>query len=283
MQAPRWWRRRSSVVVVGALALALAGSVVVRLAGDTGDDASDPVVSPTPTQALGSTGTARQSATPDARDSGLLAVRYRFDGGVSGSVTDEAGLLPLRAASASGGELSTQAHNGGLAVRFPRPCATYGDKDCARAILESGPADLLNPGTRPLRYGAAVRLAREEATKGANVLQKGYSQGDSQYKLQIDGAEGRPSCVLVGIGSTRINIVTSSLSVADGQWHAVECVRNGTSLTIVVDGGTRGQINISAELSIVNKEPFRVGGKGTSPNNDQFAGAIDDAFVIIGA
>jgi len=185
--------------------------------------------------------------------------------------------------TASGGALSSVARGGGLAVRFPGPCATYGGKECARAILESGPADVLNPGTAPLRYGATVRLAPDETTKGANVIQKGFSQGDSQYKLQIDGAEGRPSCVLVGAGSTQINVAQSSVSVADGQWHVIECSRSGATLTIVVDGVTRGQINVPIDLSIVNKEPLRIGGKGISPNNDQFTGSIDDAFVIIRA
>ena len=89
---------------------------------------------------------------------------------------------------------------GGQAVRFPPPCAVYGDRSCARAVLESGPADLLNPEARPLRFGASIRLAPTETAKGENVLQKGYSAKGSQYKLQIDGSLGRPSCVLVGAG-----------------------------------------------------------------------------------
>jgi hypothetical protein len=32
----------------------------------------------------------------------------------------------------------------------------------------------------------------------------------------------------------------------------------------------------------VNDDPLRIGGKGTSANNDQFHGALDDIFVSIG-
>jgi hypothetical protein len=35
-------------------------------------------------------------------------------------------------------------------------------------------------------------------------------------------------------------------------------------------------------LSIANAEPLRVGGKGTSKSNDQFAGEIDNVFIAIG-
>jgi hypothetical protein len=86
----------------------------------------------------------------------------------------------------------------------------------------------------------------------------------------------------VGTDSRRIFIVTAGVSVADGQWHAVECSRTKTLLTISVDGVLTGQINVPASLSIVNGDPLRIGGKGLSANNDQFHGALDDVFVSIG-
>jgi hypothetical protein len=210
------------------------------------------------------------------------AVRYRFDSGVRGQVLDGAGALPLKPAVAAGGALATEPRDGGAAVRFPPPCATYGDPACPRAILESGPAEVLNPGARALRFGASIRLSGAETSPGANVLQKGYAQGRSQYKLQVDGLAGRPSCVLVGAGTTAIRAVTSTVAVADGRWHRLECARAGAALTILVDGSVTGRLAIPAELSVANSDPLRIGGKGTSPNNDQFHGAVDDVFVVIG-
>jgi hypothetical protein len=200
------------------------------------------------------------------------AVRYGFEG---------EGHLPLVVQSASGGAVGTETHDGGLAVRFPPPCPQYGDPTCPRAILETSFAS--NPGTGPLRYGATVQLTASETSSGENVLQKGFSHGHSQFKLQVDGAGGQPSCVLVGTSSPQIYVVTANVSVADGQWHTVECVRTGGSLTVFVDGADSGQAGIPAELSIVNNDPLRIGGKGISPNNDQFHGALDDVFVSIGS
>jgi hypothetical protein len=142
---------------------------------------------------------------------------------------------------------------------------------------------VLNPGTRPFRYGAAVRLDATETAPGENVLQKGYSLGASQFKLQIDGAAGRPSCVIVGTASPRIYVLVADRSVADDQWHQVECTRSGASVTISVDGAVAGRQTVPATLSVANNEPLRVGGKGLSPNNDQYHGAVDDVFVELGA
>jgi hypothetical protein len=147
-------------------------------------------------------------------------------------------------------------------------------------ILETSFA--ANPGTAPLRFGAAVRLFANETSDGENVLQKGFSHGHSQFKMQIDGAGGQPSCVLVGTASAQIHVVTAGVSVADGQWHTIECVRAGASLTAVVDGAVAGRADVPVELSIVNSDPLRLGGKGISANNDQFHGAMDDVFVSIG-
>jgi hypothetical protein len=202
---------------------------------------------------------------------GPLVVRYGFEG---------EGHVPLRAHAAAGGAVQTEPHGGGRAVRFPAPCPDYGDPACPRVILETSFA--ANPGTAPLRFGATVRLAATETSNGENVLQKGFSHGHSQFKLQIDGSGGQPSCVLVGTSSPRIHVVTAGASVADGQWHTVECARVGTALTVFVDGAAAGRADVPAGLSIVNNDPLRIGGKGTSANNDQFHGALDDVFVSIG-
>jgi hypothetical protein len=206
---------------------------------------------------------------------GPVAVRYGFE---DGAVVE--GVLAVRLHAAAGGAVRTESRGGGLAVRFPPPCRQYGDPACPRAILETSFA--ANPGTGPLRFGATVRLAANETSEGENVLQKGFSHGHSQFKLQVDGAGGQPSCVLVGTSSRRIFVVTAGMSVADGQWHAIECARTGSSLTVLVDSVVAGRTNVPIELSIVNNDPLRIGGKGTSANNDQFHGALDDVFVSLG-
>jgi hypothetical protein len=83
-------------------------------------------------------------------------------------------------------------HGGGPAVRFPQQCEHYGAESCVRAIPQSGPAEFLNPGQGAFTYGASVLVTPDETSKGANVIQKGFSVGDSQFKLQVDGAAGHP-------------------------------------------------------------------------------------------
>jgi hypothetical protein len=200
-----------------------------------------------------------------------VVVRYGFEG---------ESHVPLRVHAVAGGAVQSEPRGSGRAVRFPPPCPDYGDPACPRVIIETSFA--ANPGTAPLRFGATVRLAATETSNGENVLQKGFSHGHSQFKLQIDGSGGQPSCVLVGTSSPQIHAVMSGMSVADGQWHTIECARIGTALTVLVDGTVAGRADVPAALSIVNTDRLRIGGKGTSANNDQFHGALDDVFVSIG-
>jgi hypothetical protein len=218
-------------------------------------------------------GSAPGLPSPSAgRDSTL---RYTFDGGFG----DTAGRLPLHVRLAEGGQLSAVPHDGGLAVRFPALCEHYGAQSCPRAMLQSGPADFLNPGRGTFGYGASVLVGAGETSKGANVVQKGFSVGDSQFKLQVDGEAGQPSCVIVGTASGAIYVALASRTVADSRWHRIACSRGNSLLTVAVDGVEVGRTAIPPSLSIANHDPLCIGGKGTSANNDQFVGAIDDVFV----
>jgi hypothetical protein len=206
------------------------------------------------------------------------AVRFTFDGrsplaDVSGHGHD---LSPV---SRHGGALATAAHGAGSALVFPPPCH---DEPCPRIALRAPTAADLDPGTRPIRWGAAVKLAADQTTKGENVVQKGYSASGSQYKLQVDGLAGDPSCVMVDDNRPQIRVAMSSAGVADGQWHTLECRRSGTRLIVLVDGVQRGSTTVPADLSVRNRIPLSVGGKGSFTNNDQFQGELDDIWVSIG-
>jgi hypothetical protein len=280
-------RRRSLLCAVLVLVVvAVAGLVGRHVVAPGGRRLGEPVIGrsgPPPAGSARVPGAA--GVSPSARGSavasshGEITVRYTFDAGLGEPVSDAGGRLGLRARQAEGGQLAAVPHGGGLAVRFPARCAHYGAQGCARAILQSGPAGFLNPGRGSFAYGASVLLRQDETSKGANVLQKGFSIGDSQFKLQVDGAAGRPSCVIVGTASEAIFVVLASRSVADGRWHRIACSRGNALLTVVVDGVEAGRTAIPSSLSIANDDPLCIGGKGTSPNNDQFAGAIDDVFV----
>jgi hypothetical protein len=222
---------------------------------------------------VGATGpSAHAAVTPN------YSVHYTFDGpallaDVSGNGHD---LTPV---SRHGGSYLTVPHGGGNALVFPPPCHV---EPCPKIALRAVPAEDLNPGSRPIRFGAAVRLDPDETSKGENVLQKGYSASGSQWKLQVDGAEGKPSCVFVDDHRKGIHLALSSVSVADGTWHTLECRRAESQVTVLVDGVQRGGMTIPADLAVDNKIPLSVGGKGSFTNNDQFQGALDDVWVSMG-
>ena len=216
---------------------------------------------------------------PAAAATPAMVARYDFNGR-SGALLDDSGRgHTMRLIATRGGTVRRVVHGSGQALQFPAGCRI---RSCPTAVLQSPHSADLNPGTRPLAYGATVRLARSRTSSGQNVLQKGYSATGSQYKLQIDGREGRPSCVLVDVRKRGIKQVRSTSTVADGAWHAVQCRRVGAAFRILVDGVVRGLMRVPAGLTVANKHPLSIGGKGTYRDNDQFRGAVDDVYVSIG-
>ncbi|HET6533285.1 MAG TPA: LamG-like jellyroll fold domain-containing protein [Actinoplanes sp.] len=205
---------------------------------------------------------------------------YNFDSEIAdGTFDDGSGKRHLlRAVVRNGGAVRFQPHGSGQAVVFPPKCT---GTDCPKLVLQAEDTPDLNPGSGPVRYGATVRLAAEEAGGGENILQKGYSTSGGQYKLQADGVSGKPSCVMSDKSSTTAYIARSRESIADGQWHALECRRVGASLSIVVDGQVKAAVTIPATLSVVTVQPLSIGGKGVGVDNDQFHGAVDDVWIRV--
>jgi hypothetical protein len=209
-----------------------------------------------------------------------VSVRYTFDNGVTQPLTDTHGAFALRALGQNGGKLSLVPQGTGLAVQYPTRCTLVRERKCPRAILEGFREDSLNPGKRPMRYGASILMTHRDLSDGANVFQKGFSVGAvSQFKLQVDHRQGHPSCVVAG--RHRIFRAEPSLDVADGRWHNLMCVRSRNRLTLVVDGVERAVTPVPPGLSIANAEPLRVGGKGAGAGNDQFSGQIDNVYLTI--
>ena len=271
---------RRRVTLLGALAVAAAlgsGLVAARL---TGSEAPQPQARPAGGVLTNAATNAVAPAGPVGVGSSPVAVRYTFDGGVNQPITDLNGGFALRPLGQNGGALSLVPEGNGLALKYPTRCTKTPEDQCPRAILEGSREDALNPGTRPMRYGASVMMTHEDLADGANVLQKGFSVGGiTQFKLQVDHQQGHPSCVLAG--RSQIYRAEPRLDVADGRWHNLKCTRSPDQLTLTVDGAQRARISLPPNLSIANAEPLRVGGKGADKGNDQFSGQIDNVFLTI--
>ncbi len=278
-------------VPIGAVAAALvlgAGVLgAVRLADRDPEPETGPLpafaVLPQPSAGVLPVSDAVTAPTPPGKvgvAKGPVSVRYTFDGGVDKPIVDEAGRHELRPIGQNGGTLSLVRQGLGLAVAYPERCTLPHERECPRAILEGEHDDSLNPGTRPLRYGASVLMSPADLADGANVVQKGYSVGGvSQFKLQVDHRKGHPSCVIAS--RSKIYRAEPALSVADGTWHDIQCARTANRLTIIVDGVAEKSVAVPASLSIANAEPLRIGGKGANKGNDQYAGQIDNVFLTI--
>lgn len=266
-------RRRA--VLVGALSATLALTLLLAHHAHAVEGGRTPPPDGLPVHAPTTPGPIRVADRP-------VTVRYTFDQGPGRPIVDLTGRHYLRPVGQNGGLLRLVPQRGGLAVAYPDRCALPREWDCPRAILEGFRDDGLNPGRRPLRYGASILMTHADLADGANVLQKGYSVGGvSQFKLQVDHRQGHPSCVIAG-QRARIYRAEPLIDVADGTWHDLECRRTLDRLIMIVDGVPRAWIPVPPMLSIANAEPLRVGGKGPGRGNDQFAGAIDDVFLSIG-
>ncbi|MET7423268.1 LamG-like jellyroll fold domain-containing protein, partial [Dactylosporangium sp. NPDC005555] len=222
-----------------------------------------------------------EAAAPAAPAAPVIVARYTFDAAANGAtVTDDSGHgHTLTSSAGHGGRVRLAERLAGRAADFPARCT---GKKCPHAVLQTPDAPELNPGTGPVRYGATVRLTKKETGSGQNIVQKGYSASGTQYKLQIDGAAGRPSCVFADAAVRAIHVAMSDVSVSDGAWHRLECRRAGTSLTVLVDDVEHGTATLPATLSVVNTVPLSIGGKGTGLDNDQFHGSLDDVWVARG-
>lgn len=280
-------RRLQLPLILAGVAVLVAALVVVAVLA-TRDEPDQPDAAGTPPASAAPSLSPSPSAGPSRQisDRGVL---FDFAGGLdlARAAASTGGQTPgVREEKSTGGAVRLVARDGGWAARFPGPCTEAEPTNCPRAILEADKSTSLNPGAGPLRWGAAVLMQPDEVSDGSNVVQKGYSQTGGQFKLQVDGMKGLPSCVIAGAvngGENVIHVIKAEHGVADGRWHQVDCVREGSVLQILVDGAEQGRITIPAELSIDNDAPLRIGGKGVAAvNNDQFHGTLDDVYVDIG-
>src|SRR3954469_174596 len=98
---------------------------------------------------------AEPSATTPAR--GLVVARYGFDGR-SAAILDESGHgNTMHLVARNGGKLRSVTPGSGRALQFPAKCTAR--DACPHAVLQSQSTPELNPGDRPIAFGATVRLS----------------------------------------------------------------------------------------------------------------------------
>ena len=210
------------------------------------------------------------------------AIALDFDGGILNDakhrryVTDTTGRHRGYLDGLGAGQITTIARDGGSAIQFPAPCP----EGCA-AIIDFPDAGQLNPRDRDFAFGAWVRVPPEAKVPNANVLQKGLSLGaadPNQWKLELSGGGGRPTCVLIDKASAERQVATAPIDIADGNWHQIDCVREGNLLTVQVASVARDTDTLPDGLTIDNTQPLRLGGNTPGQADHRFAGALDDVY-----
>lgn len=165
----------------------------------------------------------------------------------------------------------------GRAIQFPASCSFA--EDCERALVQLPHDSRLDPSGDAFEFGAVVRVAPDQTGRGSNIVQKGrFGTPGGQWKLQVDGHEGRPSCVMQGdvAGQRKVVRLVADLSIADDEWHRVVCMRDADSVSISIDGSAKSVDVVIGTLR--NSADVRVGASGSDVVDDQFHGAIDEVF-----
>jgi hypothetical protein len=148
--------------------------------------------------------------------------------------------------------------------------------DRGRAIIQVADRKSLDPKRRSFIFGASVRVGRDRAVNGSNLVQKGYyNQAGGQWKLQL-ASGGVPVCVLNGEAG-RVKAVAQR-SVANGKWHRVSCARTPSGVAVWIDGKRAGSV-AGVTGRIRNDGPVKIGGKKINPGNKQFHGRIDNVYL----
>lgn len=220
-------------------------------------------------------------------------LRISFDGGAPAGTILLAGAVVMDVsgqgnhgvlASAYGGSVGLVAGPFGVAADFPGKCSS---EPCPNALIDIPGNQSLDPLTADFEWGARILLKANETAPGENVLQKGlYLEPGGQWKLQVDGSGGYPSCVVSGKvpgqTTTRRVVLKASVSVANGVWHQVTCRRTAASgVQIVIDGVVRGTVSMPVVM-LDSAAHVSVGAKLVKPtDNDQFHGVLDDVFMSV--
>jgi len=211
----------------------------------------------------------------------VVVARYSFDTTVAGRIPDLSGRgTPLTIRTAAGGALRYVTVGANRYVGLPVRCATTGA--CPRALLEGTDDPDLDPGTQTFRWGASINIGKAQLAGSSNIMQKGVANTESQWKMQVGATHGRAQCVAAGRGSAKPYLVRSSVAVADGTWHKLQCVRSGAALAIYVDGVARGSVAVPATMSLSNDKPLRIGGPNFNTSSDMYHGYLDDVYASLG-
>ena len=237
--------------------------------------------------------------SPEVSSPATQSVLFDFDDDLTARAGRVANVGRLggsaRVETAGGGTVSfTTGPDGGRALRLP----SYSDADPPRRavlVYRDPIGDGLDPGSDEFTFGAEFMLdpVAEDLDgddDGNNLVQRGLSADQSQYKLQVE--HDRASCRVAGdLGAV---LVKSGERVKTGQWYHLACSRRGSRVALILtELGDHDPDRVSAtgaigSLACPARTPLVVGGKAAADGtvirreSDQFNGVVDNVFFETG-
>lgn len=143
------------------------------------------------------------------------------------------------------------------------------------SIVKVGSASSLNPGSSPFTWTTHVKFT-QIPRDDYDLVRKGLSTtSGGHWKSEILNT-GKAYCEVRGSSGTAH--LTNGPALNNGAWHTITCTRNGSTLTLTVDGKSYSTTHASGTVS--NSAPLTIGAK--TSNGDYFKGVMDEVRLSIG-
>ena len=134
----------------------------------------------------------------------------------------------------------------------------------------------LNFGTGDFSIEAWVKTSFRGGSANDFILARISVGTDIQYAFIYKASLAGDGSAFFAIGSTAVE---PGISIADGNWHLLDGVRQGTLLSFYIDGLLVGTANTPTLLNIVSTNNLTIGGRESAGNDPYFTGLIDEAAV----
>ena len=118
-------------------------------------------------------------------------------------------------------------------------------------------------------------------TAGDRVYNIGEGDGPPMQHF-VRSATNANEHVKIGFGGSTYWLKSSSNDMQDGAWHHWAIVRNGTSLTMYVDGVSKDSETISGSFDYQTDAPMHLGSYYTNNSSENYTGYLDEFRVSKG-
>src|SRR5205823_5732475 len=157
-------------------------------------------------------------------------------------------------------------------VLLGQPGAIQGDSDTAPSF--DGTNDSVRIRSVPA-LNATTGLSIEAWVNRTGAVQSSVVRKDAQYMLRA-AAGGAVVCRLVKGGADKELKTAASNLLPTGTWHHVVCTWDGATMTIYVDGVSRGTLAAASPIDTSSND-FFIG--STNNSYDWLSGRIDEVAL----